>query len=223
MPSVKAVDGRPRARGGGGGVSFIVGFLMVIALLMGIASLVASHHLRQRLLVAYAILERQDQDIASMGESLQIATENTSASGAEIDKQIATLFSEVDKLWASAWRVNKAKIAALEEAVARADQSQAGYRERIEEALDSIEEVLGTKGLAEVIGRVRDLDALVRRLESDKQLVQERLRTNEEWVNSINEWRREYNQRLLRLQDLVNSSNRSATSDSGGGFEETPL
>lgn len=198
---------------------------MVGALLMGALSLVTSHVLRQELSVAYRTIEKQGRDLENIHQSVTIASEDTTHSGKEMSTQIATLFSEVDKLWASAWRRNKAHIGAVEESFKKYQESQALNLKRIDEALVSIEEVFGEAGLADVIKRVRDLDALIKTLDGDKKWMDERFKRNEAWVKSINEWRREYNQRLLRLRDSINSSNRSATDTQNekSSLEETPL
>lgn len=222
---MKTERGLRRARAGNAGISFTVGLLMVGALLMGALSLVTSHVLRQELSVAYRTIEKQGRDLESIHQSVTIASEDTTHSGKEMGTQIATLFSEVDKLWASAWRRNKARIETIEESFKKYQESQVLNLKRIDEALVGIEEVFGEAGLADMIKRVRDLDALIKTLEGDRKWMDERFKRNEAWVKSINEWRREYNQRLLRLRDSINSSNRSATDTQNekSSLEETPL
>ena len=51
-----------------------------------------------------------------------------------------------------------------------------------------------------------------------------RIKANEEWLESINEWRRELNARLLRMQELVESLGKGEEEEeSESGFETVPL
>ena len=205
----------------GSGVGFMVGLLIALTLLMSMASLLVGHQSQQQSTALNLEIQTQAQDIKVIKQSLAIVDEDSEQSTEQISKQIKTLFSEVDKLWASAWRRHKKEIAEIKKTLQEYREIEIGRMEQINTSIKKIEEVLDSEGFIETIQRMGDIDKLIKQFETDKTLIDERLKSNEAWVESINEWRREYNQRLLRLRDSLDNLNSAPRTQSA--FEETPL
>ena len=74
--------------------------------------------LQQELNRAAAVQASYEARISDLEDRLSDTDEGMNQSSAAMAVKIKELYSEVDKLWASAWRRNKAKIAELEKSTA---------------------------------------------------------------------------------------------------------
>jgi peptidoglycan hydrolase CwlO-like protein len=206
------------------GVGFMVGLLIALSLLMSLGAITVSYQAYQQFLAMNRMIEGQQQDFKAIQQSLAIVDEDSDQSRQQISQSIKTLISEVDKLWASAWRRNQKEIGGINKELRKYREAEESKMREINASIEkiaTIEALLNSEGFADMVDRMGDIDKLIKQVEADSALVNERLKNNEVWVSSINEWRREANQRLLRLRDSIYQSKNNSKSQSA--FEETPL
>lgn len=204
------------------GFGFLGFCVLAGALLIAILSLIVNRSTNHELQRLYALNERQDAILENMRQSVMITTEDIDHSGKKISSRVDVLFSEVDKLWASAWRRNKADIATLKKDLqSHADQWQS-EKNNIHKHIEVLSNVVNSTYFLTVIERMENLDATIVRLDDTVLKTESRLKQNEELVDGINEWRRDYNQRLLEivksLQDIKQTDNTEKPV-----FKEIPL
>lgn len=186
-----------------GGVGIWLGLLISLLLLGTIASASFGWWAWQEWARIDARLGQQHKRIASIEQLMSITSEDLSESGKRIGERVEKLFSEVSKLWVSAQR-NQAEVAELREGadargVLLAEQTRtlseaAALAETLRQRLETLDPLVAalneTQVTPEVVTEMRELldDAL------------ERIGANAAWLEGINEWRGEYNQRLLDLR-----------------------
>ncbi|MBN7795204.1 hypothetical protein JYP50_01290 [Parahaliea mediterranea] len=165
-------------------------------------------------------MERYAERIADLEARLSDTDEGLSQNTQAMAVKIKELYSEVDKLWASAWRRNKAKIEELE--VAR--DSQAKKVAAAEKSISATESQLkgATADLAKLKGVAGDLERLMdsarangaevervadslNKINLELAKLNKRVQSNEEWVGSINAFRRQINATISDLQASIRS------------------
>ena len=239
IPSITATrDGHPqRARSGargnkpvgngrspdkspssGGGAGLLARLCITVALVVAAVACAWAWQLQQELQGSAEIMAQYEQRIADLEDRLSDTDEGLSQNTATMAVKIKELYSEVDKLWASAWRKNKAKIEALEKQSASNTKKVASTAKSLatDEAL--LKSVSGDiSKLKKVAG---DLDRLMVSAKSNQAEVErvadslnrinleyaklnKRVLANEEWVGSVNAFRRQVNTTLTRLQASI--------------------
>jgi chromosome segregation ATPase len=215
--------GRGGGKGASGGGSGIWARLFITLALAGAGAACAwAWQLQQQLQQSGVTLEGYVKRIADLEDRLSDTDEglnnNTATMAVKIKELTAkadTNFQEIDKLWASAWRKNKAKIADLEKKTGSHDT-------KITAAGKSLTAVEGQlKGAADDIARLKsvagDLDRLMSSARSNQTEVErvaddlnrinlelaklgKRVEGNEEWVASINAFRRQMSAAMTDLR-----------------------
>ena len=132
--------------------------------------------------------------------------------------KIRDLASEVDNLWASAWRRNKAKIADLEKSssahgsrLATLGETDKAYSTQLQALAGDVEKLRSVAGdLENLASTARSNEALLERLGDDISRttleiskLQKRVETSEEWQASVDGFRKQVNQSLIRLQNSL--------------------
>ena len=214
-------NGSPRT-GGGGGAGFLA--RLFIALALGVAGVACgwAWQLQQQLELSEAAVQGYADRIADLEDRLSDTDEGLSQNSATMAVKIKELsakaeenFKEIDKLWASAWRKNKAKIAALEKQSASHDsklsstgksltavqgdlKSAAGDITRLKSVAGDLERLMSSANANQAeVERVADN---LNRINLDLAKIDKRVAGNEEWVASINAFRRQINSALTELR-----------------------
>jgi uncharacterized coiled-coil protein SlyX len=141
-------------------------------------------------------------------------TQNAAAQAVKLRE----LDSEVRKLWDNVWKRSKARLDKLEASSAARDKTLegmtgtlAGVEGQLEAAAEDITRLKSVSGdLSRLMSSARASQAEVERvadalnaMELTLAKLEKRVAGNEEWVGSINAFRRQMNASLAELQDSV--------------------
>ena len=161
-------------------------------------------------------LAQSNLRIADLEGRLSSTDDSVNQSSAAMQVKLKEVAGEVDKLWASAWRKNGARIDELEAALkktsatADADHKQLGEiaaaQTKLQQRVASGEEIAAQlKTLKEQQGSLQSaigrLNSTMNTLTSTQSAQESRLKEGEQWVQSNVEFRRQVNQRLTRLEN----------------------
>lgn len=209
----------PTAVGGAGvGLKIIAG----LAFLLAIGAGAAAGFLYQEGQKLQRALEQSNMRIADLEGRLSSTDDSMSQSTEAMAVKIKELYSEVDKLWASAWRKNKGRLDDLDAAAKKSDESLAGLNKKLTAVggdvstmkkqadalkqqiaaaqelsitLATLKEQLNSQG--NTIGKV---NSMVTTMTSDQKALDARVRQTEDWVQSNIEFRKQVNSRLTALE-----------------------
>ncbi|MAC35415.1 MAG: hypothetical protein CME40_06260 [Haliea sp.] len=176
--------------------------------------------LQQKLGQANVTMERYAQRIADLEDRLSDTDEGLSQNTQAMAVKIKELYSEVDKLWASAWRRNKAAIEELQ----KSSSSQGNKLSATEKSLASAQEQLkqASADLARLKSVAGDLERLMSSAKANQAAVDratetlnrlsgqvaglaKKVENQEQWLQSIDAFRRQVNGSLTELQGAVRS------------------
>ena len=211
--------GKQAARsGGGGGAGIVARLFIVIALVVAAVATAWAWEQQQQLDAAAALMVRYEARISDLEDRLSDTDEGMNQSAASLGVKIKQLTSEVDKLWASAWRKNKARIAALE-------TSSSAHGSRLSTLGNTDKEYSAQlKSLAADVAKLRsvagDLErlastatanqAMMERLGDDSSRttlevakLQKQVQSLEEGKAAVDGFRRQVNQSLLQLRKNI--------------------
>lgn len=159
-----------------------------------------------------------EQRISDLEDRLSDTDEGLSQNTATMAVKIKELYSEVDKLWASAWRRNKAKIETLEkqsasntkklDATAKSLTADEAQLKSVASDIAKLKSVAGdlqrlmasAKANQAEVERVADS---LNRMNLEYAKLNKRVEANEEWVGSVNAFRRQVNTNMTQLQASV--------------------
>jgi chromosome segregation ATPase len=158
--------------------------------------------------------------ISELEDRLSDTDESVNQTGVAMQVKIKELYSEVDKLWASAWRRNKAKIEANEKGIA-ANAGQVKNQNTSVAEIRSDSKAQGTqidkfssmlaplrRMLDAAPGERAQIETLADRLhklDRDFSLVQKRVGISEEDIEAINGFRRQVWAKLADIERLLPS------------------
>ena len=153
----RAGNTRPPSGGAGtpaaGGSSILLRLMLVLALAVAGVACAWAYQLQQALDSSAAQMERYAKRISDLEDRLSDTDEGLSQNTQAMAVKIKELYSEVDKLWASAWRRNKAAIEELEKTsasqvkkVAAAEKTLAANAEQIKSASGDIARLKSVAG-----------------------------------------------------------------------------
>lgn len=218
-----------RAAAGGGGVGGSGGIFLHLLVVLLIAACCGlgwfAFTLQTRLDVAHGELDRSAARLDALEASLADTGRSLSEQGSETGDQLAFWESEIRKLWDVSNKRNKEWIEENRAAAARLDRrlgelaanldrvgAMAGRHERMLGDGSSLVDRLGVleQDLTEVAARaatdrdllrniVDDVNTMKARLASSGSGNVERIEALERWIESINAWRIDTNQRLQAL------------------------
>ncbi|GAB3322485.1 hypothetical protein [Haliea atlantica] len=211
-------SGSPPGAGGGGSRAGIA--VAVLALLLAAGAAFWAWQLQQKLGQANVTMERYAQRIADLEDRLSDTDEGLSQNTQAMAVKIKELYSEVDKLWASAWRRNKAAIEELQ----KSSSSQGNKLSATEKSLASAQEQLkqASADLARLKSVAGDLERLMSSAKANQAAVDratetlnrlsgqvaglaKKVENQEQWLQSIDAFRRQVNGSLTELQGAVRS------------------
>lgn len=217
--SQSASKGRkPERASSGGGVGLFARLCITMALVVAAVTCAWAWQLQERLEQRGHLLERYEARISDLEDRLSDTDEGLNQNSATMGVKIKELYSEVDKLWASAWRKNKAQIEALQKQSASTIKKAASS----EKALASNQTQL--KSMTADIARLKsvagDIERLVvsaktnqaevervadtlNRMNLDIAKLRKQVKGNDEWTGSVDAFRRQVNSTLTRLQASI--------------------
>ncbi|MEH6592026.1 MAG: hypothetical protein V7746_17315 [Halioglobus sp.] len=207
-----------RTSDGSGGIWSRV--FITVALVVAAIACAWAWQLQEELRQTSFVMEQYEERIGDLEDRLSDTDEGLSQNTATMAVKIKELYSEVDKLWASAWRRNKAKIEALEK------QSAANTKKVASTASSLTADEARLKSVAGDISKLKtvagDLERLMASAKTNQREVErvadslnrmnlefaklgKRVESNEEWVGSVNAFRRQVNTTITQLQASVRS------------------
>lgn len=211
----------PEEHGAGVGVGTgtkTVLFLLVISL---IGALGWSFLLNQRLQMAEKAVISYEARISDLEKRLSITDEDMTDSQASMQVKLKELDSEIRKLWDNVWKRSKAQLASHEATLKKHD----GFITNAKKQLQNNESVI--KGLSDGLAKTRQMQDLVatheQKISSQEGLLENtndklnlvttdinklnrRVKDNEEWVESINGFRRQVNRDINALKQTSGKS-----------------
>jgi len=219
-PDKSAGKSQPPKGGGGGGsgAGWLARLFIAVALVVAAGACFWAFQLQQQLEQASTQMERYAKRIGDLEARLSDTDEGLSQNTEAMAVKIKELFSEVDKLWASAWRRNKASIEELEKTTASqvrkvtaAEKTIAANETQLKSAAADIARLKSVAGdLERLMASARSNQTEVERVADSLNRINveltklnKRVGDNEEWVNSINAFRAQINRTISELQTSV--------------------
>ena len=206
---------RPTSSGGAG---LLARLFITLALAVAAVACAWAWTLQERIEQSGHLLERYEARISDLEDRLSDTDEGLNQNTATMAVKIKELYSEVDKLWASAWRKNKAQIEALQKQSASTTKKAASS----EKTLASNEAQLKsmTADIAKLKSVSGDLERLMvsaktnqaevervadtlNRMNLDIAKLSKRVQGDDEWTGSVDAFRRQVNSTLTRLQASI--------------------
>lgn len=205
--------GKKTAQGGGAGL--LERLFIVISLVVAAVACAWAWQLQQELDTTAPVLALYEERISDLEDRLSDTDEGMNQSAATLGVKIKELASEVDKLWASAWRRNKAKIAQLEKSssahgsqlstLSKVDSSYSTQLKSLAADMQPLRSVAGD--LEQLVANATSNQALLEQLGDDVSRtaleiarLQKRVQAGEEWQASVDGFRKQVNKSLIRLQ-----------------------
>jgi chromosome segregation ATPase len=203
-----------------GGTGIWARLFITFALVVAAVACAWAWQLQGELGQASFVLEQYEERISDLEDRLSDTDEGLSQNTATMAVKIKELYSEVDKLWASAWRRNKAKIEALEKQSAANTKKVASNGKSLTTTEAKLKSVAGDISKLKTVAG--DLERLMSSAKTNQREVErvadslnrmnldfaklgKRVESNEEWVGSVNAFRRQVNTTITQLQASVRS------------------
>lgn len=212
---------RPTTSQPSSGASLLTRLFIAVSLAVAGVACAWAWQLQQELDASEVLMARYEARISDLEDRLSDTDQGMNQSAAAMAVKIKELYSEVDKLWASAWRRNKAAIAELEKSrdnlnskVATLTQTDSAYSQQLQALGTDITKLRAVAGDLERLVTTADANqALLERLGDDVSRatlelarVQKRMDTNEEWQASVDGFRKQVNQSLIQLRQSLGST-----------------
>ncbi len=210
----------PGAGSGSGGRAMPVLLTVLILALAGFGG-----WQQMELMAAQQSLLAYEGRVAELERRLSMTDESMSQSSVAMQVKLQELDSEIRKLWDNVWRRASARLdghdgkisslekdlkttqgslAKAEQALAESQKSLTGLRQQVERfsRLDSSVE-LSRRKLEEQQVALEAAVERVNRAVADMGRLERRVAANEEWVQSINNFRQQMNRELLSLKEQI--------------------
>lgn len=211
----------PASRGGNSGLVWI---LLVLVLAVG----GAAGFLYSELLKSNDRIATLEARLSEAGESMDQSSATIGLRLKELTDKTNELWEQMDKLWASAWRRNQSEIANLRDDIKDINKQSASFKSSVsalQAAVKGVPELerrvaeLGAlqaqidnavASVSGIAGKVSSLEANVARSAGSQKDFEKRIAANEQWVESINAYRKQVNRRLEELQNMVSPATTTA-------------
>lgn len=212
---------------GGGGSGILARLFITVSLVVAAVACAWAWQLQQELKAADSAIQDYAQRISDLEDRLSDTDEGMAQSAelqaiklTELDGEVDELESEIRKLWDNVWKKSKARLDALEAAGAKQGPVMAQMQEDIDGVQSQLEAASGD--LAKLKGVAGDLSRLManakanqsevervadtlNRIELEMNKLSKRVQANEEWVGSVNAFRKQVNASLIELRSAVNA------------------
>lgn len=211
-------SGPQKQASGAGGAGLLARFFIGISLIAVVALCVWAWTLQAQLLQADDQIANYASRIGDLEARLSDTDEGMNQNAEVQAVKIAELEKEVRKLWDNVWKESRERLVKLEDASASQDKSiksvqgtLSSAQSQFKEASDDIAELKGISGdLTRLIASGKTNQAEVERV-ADKlnqinltlAKLERRVADNEEWVASINVFRKQVNSSLSQLQAAI--------------------
>jgi chromosome segregation ATPase len=214
------------------GSSLFLRLVATVSLVVAAVACAWAWQLEERLTQTGFQLERYEERIGELEARLSDTDEGLSQNTAAMAVKIKELYSEVDKLWASAWRRNKARLDEIEgansnqgESIAALKKDVAAASGQLKTASSDIARLKGVAGdLERLMGNAKANQAQVERvadtlnrLDLEMNRLAKRVEANEGWVESINAFRRQVNASISQLEGTVRTLQQGTAAGGAGG------
>ena len=208
----------------GGSGSFLARLLAGFALIAAILACAWAWQLQAELQQATDQLHSYATRIGDLEARLSDTDEGMNQSAAVQAVKIAELETEVRKLWDNVWKQSRERLSKLEAASAGQDKSITGVQSSVASTQSELKAVSGDIAklksvggdLARLMSSARANQAEVERvadslnrIDLDLAKLEKRVAGNEEWVASVNAFRRQVNASLTELQAIVRTQQAS--------------
>lgn len=206
----------PKTSGGGGGGSML---LLLSVVVLALAA--GSYYLYDQLVLSQQQLQLSQQRLDALEDRLSAAGENLEENSLTTQVRLKELDSEVRKLWDNVWKKQKAELATHQAslnkqaaAISKLEKVQAaqgaklntelkavsGMGDKLDRALAQAE--VNRKTLLAVNKQVAEGGGLQTRLQD----LEKQMRQADEWLDSVNAFRRQVNRDLEALRQAVAQS-----------------
>ncbi len=204
---VPKVAGDSGGGGGGGSAGWLV-WLVIVVLLGGV------YYLYQQLDVARAQLTLDQQRILRLEKQINITDESVTESSDQMQKQVQFLDTEIRKLWDNVWKKHKAelaghdqRLAALEKSLKASQGELSQTRQQLQsdrEQLSALKQQLA-KAQSATAANSKRIDELRKngQLAAEVARLEQRVAANEEWLASVNAFRRQINGDITALRESI--------------------
>jgi chromosome segregation ATPase len=208
--------GRKATPSGGSGLG--TRLVIVVTLVVAAVATAWAWQQQQELDAGNLVMARYEDRISDLEDRLSDTDEGMNQSAAAIAVRVKELYSEVDKLWASAWRTNKAKIAALEKSnsalgsqlstLGNTDKAYSAQLQSLAADIGALRRVAGE--LETLVASAKSNQAAMEQLGDDVSRItlelaklQKSSATTRDWRASVDGFRKQVNQSLLKLQQSI--------------------
>lgn len=204
----------------GTGAGLLARLFITIALVVAAVACAWAWQLQGQLEQAQGLMAAYEARIGDLEDRLSDTDEGMNENAVVQAAKIKELDSEVRKLWDNVWKKSQARLDALEASSARYGKSLKGLDASVaklqQEQTQASAELAKLKSVSVDLSRLmssakagqaeveRVADTL-NKIDLDIARLNKRVESNEEWVGSINAFRRQINGSLTELQNTVNS------------------
>jgi len=206
--------GKPPA-GDAGGAGVWTRLFLTVSLVIAAVACAWAWQLQEQLEQSGHLMARYEARISDLEDRLSDTDEGLSQNTAAMAVKIKELYSEVDKLWAGAWRKHKAKIEVLETSsranskkLASAEKSLTTVQAQLKSASKDLAKLKSVSGdLGRLMSSAKANQSEVERVADDLNRINlefakmtKQVKDNKEWLGSINAFRSQVNSALTRMQ-----------------------
>ena len=215
----------PEVGGAAGPVSMATKSILALVILVLLAMAVWAGYLHQKLQLAERSLQSSELRIEDLERRLMVTDESMGESSAAMKVKLRELDSEVRKLWDNVWKKSKQKfaendvllkqhtqsittidafIASARQQMTKRDDLVAGLSQQLKQTQQLQTQVTKNQQMLNQQGKSSELLAdQANRLSADMGRLARRVKDTEEWVESINGFRRQVNRDIAALNQEV--------------------
>lgn len=195
---------REKTTGGGSGLFTMITFVIAIA------AVGAAYFLWEQYQQSLYLINEADKRIANLEAQLQSTGDELNQSDAAVRIQLKELDSEVRKLWDARKKSNQqlsSNSTNLKKVVGQAavlDKNLKPLASQVTALSAELDDIIDTFERLDIENQTKKLDEARKRLSSLQVSfgdIQKRVKENEEWLESINAFRRQVNDRLNKIQN----------------------
>lgn len=211
---------RPQGGASGGGSGLLARLFITVSLVVAAVACAWAWQLQQQLDRAGSEMESYARRIGDLEARLSDTDEGMSQNAAVQAAKIRELDTEVRKLWDNVWKKSKERLAKLEASsasqgkkIAAMEKSVASAQSQLKGATGDIAKLKSVAGDLERLmasakanqSEVERVADTLNRINLDLAKLSKRVQANEEWVGSINAFRKQVNASLADLQSTIRS------------------
>ncbi len=199
----------------------LVFVIVLMAVMMGIGGYTL-FQVQQKLEMSNELLAQGQENIQALDSRLAATGTDVSKTLVDLKGQVETNFSEIDKLWAIAYRQNKPDIQKNARAIEELKKEQSGKLKTMEAQLKTMatqyqatlkelqsnradNEELVTQ-IAMLRGQVQDQSVAQEANMRTLNILSNRIKTTQEAIDAIDQHRKLINQKLIDLERLIKSN-----------------